>query len=60
MPLYRIVTSEILDTYFELEIPDDCPDPTQYFYDYEHLALKVGTDSHQFQVESIEKEANND
>jgi hypothetical protein len=60
MPRYRITTSETLYIYHELDIPDDCADPAQYFLDNEHLARQLGSDSADWQIDFIEKDESDD
>lgn len=60
MPRYRITTSETLYIFHEIDIPDDCSDPTQYFFDNEHLARQIGSDSDGWQIDSIEKDESDD
>lgn len=60
MPRYRITASETLYIYYEIDIPNDCSDPAQYFFDNEHLARQIGSDSYDWQIDSIEKDDSND
>lgn len=55
MSRYRIITFETLSTLYEIDIPDDCPDPIQYFYDHEHLAVPLGSDLGEWQVAEIKE-----